>query len=326
MNMALKKYNEAISEAQDEEMARDENVLLLGEDIGLFESCFLACQGLYKKYGSERVIDTPISESAIVGAAIGCAVLGLRPVVEIMFIDFTCVCMDQIVNQAAKMRYMLGGQVKVPMVIRTQAGAAGFAAQHSQCLESWFTYIPGIKVVMPATPFDAKGLLKTSIRDDNPVMFIEHQALYFTTGDVPDEEYLIPIGKADIKRKGKDVTLIAHSRMVLTALEAAKQLSSEGIDSEVLDLRSLSPMDENAILSSVAKTGKVVIIDEGHRSGGISALVSAIIAEKGFDCLDKPIQRITALDCPIPFGKEMEKATLPSVEKIVQQTRSMFDD
>ena len=324
--MAIKKFNEAINEALHEEMERDPTVFTLGEDIGLFESIFATCKGLWKKYGDTRVVDTPISESAIIGAAIGCAITGLRPIAEIMFIDFTGVCMDQIVNQAAKIRYMLGGQVKVPMVIRTQGGAGrSFAAQHSQSLEAWFMHIPGIKVVQPSTPYDAKGLLKSAIRDDNPVMFIEHKLMYFNEGEVPDGEYLIPIGKADIKKEGKDVTLISHSRMVHFCLDAAKSLAGEGINAEVLDLRSIKPLDTEAILKSVAKTGKVVVVDEGHLTAGVGAEVAALIANEGFEYLDGPIKRVAAMDCPMPFNNKLEKAMLPSIEQITAAAKSLLN-
>jgi acetoin:2,6-dichlorophenolindophenol oxidoreductase subunit beta len=324
--MAIKKFNEAINEALHEEMERDPTVFTLGEDIGLFESIFATCKGLWKKYGGERVIDTPISESAIIGAAIGCAITGLRPVAELMFIDFTGVCMDQIVNQMAKIRYMLAGQVKVPMVIRTQGGAGrSFAAQHSQSLEAWFMHVPGIKIVQPSTPYDAKGLLKSAIRDDSPVMYIEHKLMYFTEGEVPEGEYLIPIGKADIKKEGKDVTLISHSRMVHFCLEAAQKLAAEGVNAEVLDLRSIKPLDTDAILQSVAKTGKVVIVDEGHLTAGVGAEVAAIIADKGFEHLDAPIKRVAAMDCPMPFNNKLEKAMLPSVEQVIEAAKSVLN-
>jgi len=248
--MPEKTYSEAIREALDEEIARDPSVYLLGEDIGLFGNIFSCCEGLYEKYGADRVVDTPISESVIIGTALGSALTGLRPIAEIMFIDFTLCCMDQIVNQVAKIRYMLGGQVKVPLVIRTQGGAGlSFGPQHSQSLEAWFMHIPGLKVVTPSTPADAKGLLKSAIRDDSPVVFIEHKCLYKLKGEVPEGEYLIPIGKADIKREGTDISLISHSRMVLRCLEAAEILAEEGIKAEVVDLRSLNPLDMQTVLT-----------------------------------------------------------------------------
>lgn len=324
--MAEKKFNEAINEALHEEMKRDDTVFTLGEDIAVFESIFATCKGLFKTYGSERVIDTPISETAIIGAAVGSAITGLRPIAEIMFIDFTGVCMDQIVNQAAKIRYMLGGQVSVPMVIRTNGGGGrSFAAQHSQNLESWFAYIPGIKVVMPSTPYDAKGLLKTAIRDDNPVLYIENKLMYFDTGEVPDEEYLIPFGKADVKREGKDISIISYSRMTHYCLDAAKELEKEGISAEVLDLRSISPMDEDAILETVAKTGKAVVVSEGHPACGVASQVAAVLVNKGFEYLDAPVKQVTALECPTPFNNKLEAAFLPSVSEIVRHSKKILN-
>lgn len=323
--MADKTFRDAIHEALDEELSRDESVYLLGEDIGLFGSIFSCCKGFLEKYGSKRVMDTPISESAIVGAALGSALTGLRPVAEIMFIDFTGVCMDQIVNQAAKVRYMLGGQVNVPMVIRTQGGACrSFAAQHSQSLESWFMHIPGIKVVMPSTPADAKGLLKAAIRDNNPVMFIEHKNMYNTTGPVPDGEHLTPIGKADVKREGTDVTLVSHSYMVLRCLEVAETLATEGVSAEVVDLRSITPLDMETVLASVAKTNRVVIVDEGYKTAGVGAEVAARIANEGFNYLDAPIKRVAGLDCPIPFNKTLEEAVIPQAQEIIRHVNKVL--
>jgi pyruvate/2-oxoglutarate/acetoin dehydrogenase E1 component len=270
-------------------------------------------------------MDTPLAENAIIGGALGCALTGLRPIAEIMFIDFTAVCFDQIINQVAKIRYMLGGQVTVPMVIRTQGGAGrSYAAQHSQSLESLFAHIPGLKVVMPATPYDTKGLLKSAIRDNNPVVFIEHKALYNNKGMVPDGEYIVPIGRADIKRPGSDVTIVAHSRTALQALEAAETLNADGIDVEVVDLRTIVPMDEETIFESVAKTGRLVCFDEGHRNIGIGAEVAARVAEACFDYLDAPIVRIAAKDIPIPCATELERAMLPSVEQVVDAVRGVF--
>ncbi|OFX15919.1 MAG: hypothetical protein A2Z18_00080 [Armatimonadetes bacterium RBG_16_58_9] len=323
--MAEKTYKDAIREALDEEMARDETVYLLGEDIALFGSIFRACEGLCAKYGQRRVLDMPISEAAIIGTALGSALTGLRPVAELMFIDFTGVCMDQIANQVAKIRYMLGGQVTVPLVIRTQGGAIrSFAAQHSQSLEAWFMHIPGIKVVMPATPYDAKGLLKSAIRDDNPVLYIEHKNMYNLKGEVPDGEHLIPIGKADVKRQGTDVTLVGHSLMVLRCLEAADRLAQKGIDCEVIDLRTLSPLDMDTVLESIAKTNRVVIVDEGHKQCGAGAEVAARIADDGFNYLDAPIKRVAALDCPIPFSRPLEEAVIPSTDEIVRHIQKVL--
>lgn len=317
-------YSNAINEALDEEMARDENVFIIGEDVGLFGGAMKVTRGLFEKYGKKRVIDTPISESAIIGAALGSALTGLRPIAEVMFIDFTTICMDQIANQVSKVRYMLGGQVKVPLVIRTQGGAGKcYAAQHSQSLESWFVHIPGLKVVMPATPYDAKGLLKSAIRDDNPIMFIENKMLYNVEGAVPETEYTIPLGKADIKRKGKDVTIVAHSRMVLLALEAAKALETENIDVEIVDLMTLDPLDEHTIFSSVKKTGRLITVEEGYKNVGIGAEVSARVSEKCFDYLDAPIMRLACRDIPIPCNKTLENATIVQVENIVSTARGI---
>ena len=318
-------YREAVNEALREEMERDDRILLFGEDVGLFGGAMAVTKGLYNKFGEKRVIDMPISESAIIGSALGCALTGLRPIAEIMFIDFTCVCMDQIVNQVAKVRYMLGGQVKIPLVIRTQGGAGkSYAAQHSQSLESWFMNVAGIKIVMPSTPYDAKGLLKSSIRDDNPVLFIEHKLLYNTKGEVPDDDYTLPLGKAEVKREGKDITITAHSRMVLLSLEAAALLEKEGVSVEVIDLRTLSPLDISTILKSVKKTGHLLSVEEGRRNVGVGAEVCSQVMEKAFDYLDAPPKRVAALDIPIPFNRNLEKAALPSTEKIISTIKELI--
>jgi pyruvate/2-oxoglutarate/acetoin dehydrogenase E1 component len=318
-------YREAINEALQEEMERDERVFLLGEDIGAFGGAMAVSKGLYEKFGQRRVIDMPISESAIIGSALGCALTGLRPIAEIMFIDFTCVCMDQIVNQVAKLRYMLGGQVKVPLVIRTQGGAGkSYAAQHSQSLEAWFAHTPGLKVVMPSTPYDAKGLLKSSIREDNPIMFIEHKLLYNSKGEIPNGDYTIPIGKAEVKRKGNDVTIATYSRMVLFVLEAADILEKEKISVEVIDLRTLSPLDVNIILDSVRKTGHLLTVEEGNRNIGVGAEISSRVVEEAFDSLDAPIRRLAAKDVPIPFSRNLERAVLPDTEKIISEVKKLM--
>lgn len=317
-------YSQAINEALDEELKRDEKVFIIGEDVGFFGGAMKVTRGLFEKYGAKRVVDTPISESAIIGAALGAAMTGLKPVAEIMFIDFTTICMDQIANQVSKIRYMLGGQVKVPIVIRTQGGAGkSYAAQHSQSLESWFVHIPGLKVVMPSTPYDAKGLLKSAIRDNNPVMFIENKMLYNVKGAVPENEYTIPLGKADIKRKGKDVTIVAHSRMVLLALEAAKALEAENIDVEIVDLMTLDPMDEETIFSSVKKTGRLITVEEGYKNVGIGAEVSARVSEKCFDYLNAPIMRLACRDIPIPCNKTLENVTIVQVADIINAVKQI---
>ena len=318
--MAEKTYREAIIEAMAEEMRRDERVVLIGEDVGRFGGAMGASKGLFQEFGPSRVIDTPISEAAIIGSALGMALTGLRPIAELMFIDFAGVCMDQITNQVAKVRYMLGGQVSVPVVVRTQAGAGkGYAAQHSQSLEAWFTHIPGLKVVMPATARDAKGLLKSSIRDDNPVLFIEHKLLYNVKGDVPeDPDFLIPLGVAEVKREGSDLTFVSHSRQVLNCLEAADELAAQGIDAEVIDLRTLRPMDFSVVQASVEKTGRLVTVEEGYPQCGIGAEVVARVAERCLDSIDMPPIRITSKDTPIPFAQVLEQETLPSPRRIVE--------
>ncbi len=318
------RYIRAITEALNEEMTRDENVFVIGEDVGGPGGAFSATKDLLEKFGEKRVKDTPISESAIVGLAIGAAAQGLRPVVEIMFMDFLTVCMDQIVNQMAKMRYMFGGIYKLPVVIRTPCGGGLNAGpQHSQCLESWFAHVPGLKVVMPSTPYDVKGLLKASIRDDNPVLFIENKALYALKGEIPEEEYLIPIGKADVKREGKDATVVATSRMVHQALEAAKTLSNEGIDVEVIDLRTINPLDKEAIFKSVEKTSKLVIAHEAVKTFGIGAEIAAMVCEEMIDCLDAPVLRVGAPFVPVPFN--LEKFYLPNSEDVVKAVKKVME-
>jgi pyruvate dehydrogenase E1 component beta subunit len=323
--MAEMTYAEAIRDGMRQEMKRDGNVYLYGEDVGIFGGCFGVTAGLFQEFGPERVLDTPITETAIVGSAVGAAAAGLRPIAEIMFVDFMGVCMDEILNQAAKMRYMFGGKAKLPMVVRTPCGA-GFsaAAQHSQTLEAWFTHIPGLKVVMPGTPADGKGLMESAVRDDNPVIFIEHKVLLGAKGEVPEGEYLVPLGKADIKRPGTDVTIIAWSLMLSKALAAAESLAKEGISAEVLDPRSLVPLDKEAILKSVGKTGKLVIVHEAVRTNGFGAEIAAIVADEGFDLLDAPIKRVTAPDTPIPFSPVLESAYIPSEEKIIKAVKELF--
>lgn len=317
-------YREAVREALREEMRRDPSVFLLGEDIAEFGGSYKVTQGLLEEFGHERVRNTPISEAAIVGAALGAALVGMRPVAEIMYVDFMGIAMDQIVNQMAKIRYMFGGKARVPVVIRTQQGTGrSSAAQHAQSLEAWFVHVPGLKVVQPSTPYDAKGLMKASIRDDNPVIFLEHKLLYAEKGPVPEEEYVIPLGKADVKRPGKDVTVVATSRMVLKALNAAKDLEQEGIDVEVVDPRTLSPLDEDTILESVKKTGKLVVVHEAVRRCGFGAEIAATVAEKAFDYLDAPIKRVTALDTPMPFNPKLEAFVVPDEDKIKRAVREL---
>lgn len=313
-------YREAIRLALREEMKRDGRVFIIGEDVGKFGGAMAVTKGLFDEFGAKRVVDTPISESAIIGSALGAALTGLVPVAELMFIDFTGVCMDQIVNQVAKTRYMLGGQVEVPLVIRTQGGAGkGYAAQHSQSLEAWFCHAPGLIVVMPSTPRDARGLLKSAIREPNPVLFIEHKILYNTEGEVPDAEELIPLGKAEIKRVGTQVTITAHSQQVLRALEAAEILSKDhGIDCEVIDLRTVSPLDMETILASVRKTGRLVTVEEGYQNNGVGAEVIARVVAHAFDSLDAEPLRVAFPNCPVPFAKSLETAILPNAKKIAE--------
>jgi acetoin:2,6-dichlorophenolindophenol oxidoreductase subunit beta len=317
-------YAQAVREALTEEMTRDPNIILMGEDIGLYGGVFKVTEGLMAKFGPERVRETPISEAGFVGAAVGMAMTGKRPVPELMFMDFVWVASDQIFNQAAKMRYMSGGRVKVPMVIRTQQGGGrGNGAQHSQSLETIFTHIPGMKVVLPSTPYDAKGLLKTALREDNPVIFIEHKLLYNTKGPVPEGEYTIPFGVADVKREGTDVTLVSLSRTTLFALEAAEEASQDGISVEVIDLRTTVPLDLEAILKSVRKTGRLVIAHESHRRLGIGAEIAALVQEQAFDYLDAPVARVGAMDIPIPASKPLEDVVLPGKSHILEAIRAI---
>jgi len=318
------RYIRAITEALREEMARDEAVFVVGEDVAYPGGSFSATQGLLEEFGERRVRDTPISESAIVGLALGAATQGLRPVAEIMFMDFLAVCMDQIVNQVAKARYMFGGQYRLPMVIRTPCGGGLNAGpQHSQCLEAWFAHVPGLKVVMPATPYDVKGLLKTAIRDDNPVLFVENKALYGLKGKIPEEEYLVPIGQADVKRPGRDVTVVATSRMVHQSLEAAQTLAKEGIEAEVIDLMTITPLDRETIFKSVEKTSKLVIAHEAVKAFGIGAEISAMVCEEMIDCLDGPILRVGAPYTPVPFSPE--RFYLPNAEDVIQAVRKVLE-
>ncbi len=316
------RYWQAIQEALREEMARDPKVFLMGEDIGLYGGAYGATRDLITEFGEERVRDTPISEATIGGAAVGAAMAGLRPVAEIMYVDFTPLAMDQIANQGAKNRYMFGGKTTVPMVIRTEGGAGrNIAAHHSQSLEALWTHFPGIYVVMPATPYDAKGLLKAAIRDDNPVMFIEHKMLYGIEGLVPDEDYIIPYGVADVKREGKDLTLITYSRMVHRALEVAEKLAPEGISVEVIDLRTLKPLDMETIATSVRKTGRVVGLTEGYKTGSFISELVTRIQEELFDWLDAPIVRVCAADVPVPMSDPLEDAAIPNVARIIAGVR-----
>lgn len=320
--MARKTYLQALNDAMRQEMERDPNVFIIGEDVGKFGGCFGVTKGLFEQFGERRVRDTPISESAIVGAAAGAASAGLRPIAELMFVDFIGVAMDQLFNQAAKMRFMFGGKAKVPMVLRMPQGAGvNAAAQHSQSLEAWFMHIPGIKVCIPSTPADAKGLLVSAIRDDNPVVFLEHKMLYGLEGEVDDDLYETPMGCGRVVREGSDVTIVATALMVHRALEAADILAKDGISVEVVDPRTLVPLDKECILSSVRKTHALVVVQEAVKTAGAGAEIAAMVAEEGIEYLDAPIVRLGAPFCPVPFSPPLEQAYMPSVEKIVQAVR-----
>jgi len=323
--MAEKTYAQAINEAIREEMRRDPKVFLMGEDVGVFGGAFKVTVGILDEFGPERVRDTPIAELGIIGLATGAALTGTRPIAELMYMDFATLAMDQIVQQAAKLRYMFGGKARVPLVIRTQQGSGrGNAAQHSQSLEAWFFHIPGLYVAQPATPADAKGMLKTAVRNDNPVMFIEHKLLYPVKGEVPDGEYLTPLGKGDIKRPGKDVTVVATSRMVHFALQAAEALAKDGIECEVVDPRWLVPLDSDMIIESVKKTHKCVVVHEAVERGGIGGEIATQIMEKAFGYLDAPVKRVTAPNAPIPFNEKLEASMIPSPERIAAGIRSVL--
>jgi acetoin:2,6-dichlorophenolindophenol oxidoreductase subunit beta len=325
MNTKQMSYAAAIRDGIRLEMQRDPSVYVIGEDVGIFGGCFGVTSGLIEEFGPERIVDTPITETSIIGQGVGAAAAGLRPVAEIMFIDFTGVCMDEIFNQAAKMRYMFGGKARVPIVIRTTCGAGmSAAAQHSQSMEAWFTHIPGIKTVMPSDAADAKGLIVAAIRDDNPVVYIEHKQLLFTSGEVPEGEYVTPLGVAAIKRAGTDVTVVAWSAMVPKALAAAEELEKEGISAEVLDPRTLVPLDKEAIMKSVAKTGRLVIVHEAVKTGGFGAEIAALVADEGFDLLNAPIRRVTAPDTPVPFSPVLEKAYVPGQEAIAAAVKGLL--
>ncbi|MCI1945088.1 alpha-ketoacid dehydrogenase subunit beta [Clostridium luticellarii] len=310
-------FSQAIKDAMSTKMRQDKNVLLFGEDVGPFGGCFGVSQGMHDEFGEMRIRDTPISEGAILGCAIGSAATGLRPIAELMFMDFMTVGMDMLVNQAAKLRYMFGGKINLPMVVRVPCGA-GFqgAAQHSQCLEAWITHVPGLKVVYPTTAADAYGLMLTSIADDNPVVFIEHKGLYPKKGEVDENSAPIPLGVADIKKEGKDVTIVATGRMVDEALSAAQKLSGEGIDAEVIDPRTLFPFDKDTIFNSVKKTNRAVVVTEEAKRGGFGGEISALISEEIFDYLDAPVVRIGNYNVPIPFSPKLESYILPNSDKI----------
>ena len=318
-------YAEAIREAIDLAMARDERVFLFGEDVGVYGGAFGVTDGLYQKYGPERVRDTPISEAIIAGVATGAALTGMRPIAEIQFMDFITLSMEQLVLQAAKLRFMLGGKVEVPFVLRTPAGAGtGAAAQHSESLENWFVHVPGLKVVMPSNPYDVKGLLTSAIYDDNPVIFIEHKLLYKTKGFVPEQLYTLPLSQSHVAREGQHLTIVATSMMVSRSLEAAKQLAAEGIECEVIDPRTLNPLDVDPIVASVKKTGRVLIVHEAVKTGGFGGEVAGRIVESdAFDYLEAPVRRLAGLDIPIPYNRTLEMNAVPQVDKIVAEARQL---
>ncbi len=319
-------FLQAVSDAIREEMRENDKVFMIGEDMGVYGGCFGVTRGFLDEFGPERIIDTPISENGFTNMAIGAAMAGYRPIVEYMFSDFIAVAFDAIVNQGAKQRFMLGGQVKIPVVFRTPAGSGtGAAAQHSQSLEALVCHIPGLKVIMPSTPYDAKGLLKSAIRDDNPVLFFEHKLGYAVKGEVPDESYTLPIGKADIKREGKDITIISYSYTIHKCIEAAKLLEKDGIDAEVLDLRTLSPLDSKTIIESVKKTGRVLITHESVQKFGVGAEVASVIADsEAFFYLDRPIRRFGGEDIPIPYQPQLEKLVVPQVDSIYDAAKQLL--
>jgi len=324
--MAVLTYREAVVRALDEELARDENVIFFGEDVGKAGGVFKVTPGLYEKYGSLRVRDTPISETAIIGAGVGAAVTGMRPVVELMFADFAAVALDQIINQAAKFRYMSGGQLRVPLTIRAAQGAgAGFASQHSQCVEAWFMHAPGLKVVVPSNPADVVGLLKTAIRDDNPVVFLEHKLQYAEKGEVPDEEYLIPFGVANVVRQGSDVTIVATQRMVSAAEKAADELARQGISCEVIDPRTLVPLDLETIINSVKKTGRLITVEEALHAGGWGAEIATQVTDQAIWYLEGPVVRVTMNASIVPFSGPLEEHLIPSKDDVIAAVHRVME-
>jgi pyruvate/2-oxoglutarate/acetoin dehydrogenase E1 component len=318
-------YAEALREALREEMLRDPNVVLLGEEIGVFNGVYKVTRGLLDEFGPERVRDTPISEAAIAGAAVGLALAGLKPVAEIMYMDFLPICMDQLATQAAKMRFMSGGQLKVPMVLRTQYSLGRqHGSQHSQFTPAWFLQVPGLKIVLPSNPYDAKGLLKSAIREPNPVLFVESGLLYRTKGPVPEEEYTIPLGQAEVKRRGEDVTIVGISRLVGESLIAATKLEQAGISAEVIDVRTLQPLDLKTIVESVKRTSRMVVASDDVKTGGVGAEISASVGENAFGYLDAPIARVTCPDTPIPFSPPLEQLYMPNAERIVEAVNALM--
>ncbi len=318
-------YRDAIRETLREALINDERVFLMGEDIGFYGGAYGVTKGLVHEFGEDRVKDSPIAESVLVGAGIGAALAGMRPIVELMTINFSLLASDQIVNVAAKLRYMSGGQLSVPLIIRTvSGGGAQLAATHSQNLENWYANVPGLKVVAPATPYDARGMLKTALAENDPVIFVEHSLLYGAKGPVPEKEYTVPFGSADVKRPGADVTIVAYLRMVPIALEAAEMLAAEGIDAEVVDLRSLRPLDTATVAESVMKTNRAVVVEEGWKSGGFGAEVTASIMTDAFDSLDAPVARVAGEEVPMPYNKTLEMAAIPDARRVVDAVHSIM--
>ncbi len=318
-------YREALNQAMRDEMQRDERVFLIGEDVGYYQGAFKVSKGFVEAFGPQRVLDTPITEAGFTGLAIGAAMAGLRPIVELMTFNFGILALDQIVNNAAKIRYMSGGQLSIPIVIRGPGSAAHqLAAQHSQSLEAWFCHVPGLKVIAPATPHDAKGLLKSAIRDDNPIIFIEAQLLYGTKGEVEDGEYTIPIGQAEITHPGTDVTIVAYSKMQLLAMEAAEVLAQEGIQAEVIDPRTLKPLDSETICTSVRKTGRLVIVEEGWPFAGLGAQIAETVYANTFDYLDAPIVRVTGEEVPMPYARPLEDAAIPDRARVITAVKQIL--
>ena len=323
--MPVLTIREALNQALREEMTRDERVFLLGEDIGLYDGSFKVTRGLYKEFGERRVLDTPIAEEVIIGTAIGAAMAGLRPVAEMMTINFILVAMDQVVNAAAHIHYMFGGGVAVPIVIRAPGGGGHqLGAQHSHSHENWFAHVPGLKVVAPGTPADAKGLLKSAIRDDNPVVFIENEGTYAVKGEVPEGEYLTPLDRNEVKREGHDVTICAHSRMLVVAMDAARELEADGISAEIVDMRALRPLDMAPAIESVRKTGHVITVEEGWRSFGVGSEIASRIYEEAFDHLDAPVARLGSAEVPAPYNKRLEKITFPGKADVVVTARALL--
>ena len=323
--MAVVTYRDALNQALREEMQRDSRVFLMGEEVGVYQGAYTVSRGLLDEFGPMRGVDTPITELGFAGVGVGAAMVGLRPVIEMMTFNFALLALDQIINSAAKMRYMSGGQVGVPMVVRGPGGAAlQLGSQHSQAFESWYAHIPGLKVVMPATPADAKGLLKSAIRDDNPVIFIEGEMLYNTKGEVPEGEHIVPLGRADVKRPGRDVTVICHSKTVGVSLKAAEQLAKDGVDAEVVDLRTIRPLDTEAVLDSVARTHRCVVVEEGWPFAGVGAQVVDTIQREVFDELDAPVLRVTGADVPMPYNKQLEKAAKADPAKVISAVNQVL--